>query len=298
MQTLVTGATGFIGRELIRRLEAPAALSRDPDSEAARALGIRVSPWEPTAGQPPQEAFDGIDTVFHLAGDPVAKGRWTAAKKDRIRTSRVEGTGHLVDALAALEKKPSCLVSASAVGYYGDRGEEILDEGSAPNGSFLAEVCQAWEHEALRAEEHGVRVVTIRTGIVLGQGGGALDSMLPPFRLGLGGRLGNGHQWMPWIHIEDITRLMIHAATQHDLRGALNGVSPNPVTNRDFTRTLARRLHRPALFPAPGPILRLALGEFASVLLESQRAIPTVAIQSDFKFQHPELDGALAAILK
>ncbi len=298
MKGLVTGATGFIGRELIKRLEAPLALTRTPESAAASGLGARMLAWEPTAGPPPPAAFDGVDTVFHLAGDPVAKGRWTAAKKSRIRSSRIEGTRHLVDALAALEKRPACLVSASAVGYYGDRADEILDENSSADGSFLSEVCQEWEREASRGEEYGIRVVTIRTGIVLGEGGGALEAMLPPFKLGFGGRLGSGHQWMPWIHIGDLVRLMLHSAVANDLRGPVNGVSPNPVTNRDFTRTLARTLHRPALFPAPGSILRLALGEFALVLLGSQRVIPTMATQSGFEFQFPELEGALVEILK
>ncbi len=298
MKALVTGATGFIGRELIKRLDAPAALTRNTGSAASRELGVRLSSWEPAAGPPSVAAFDGVDTVFHLAGDPVAKGRWTAVKKARIRSSRVDGTRHLIDALAAMEKRPACLVSSSAVGYYGDRGDEILDEKSSPDGSFLAEVCEAWEREALRGEEYGIRVVTLRTGIVLGVGGGALESMLPPFKLGVGGRLGNGEQWMPWIHIGDLVRLMLHAAVQKDLRGPLNGVSPNPVTNRDFTRTLASTLRRPALFPAPGPILRLALGEFAVVLLGSQRVVPTMATQSGFEFQHPDLEGALADILK
>ena len=298
MKALVTGATGFIGQELIKRLDAPVALTRNPDGAAARGLGVRTMAWEPAAGPPPVTAFEGVDTIFHLAGDPVAKGRWTRAKKSRIRSSRVDGTRHLVDALAAMEKRPSCLVSASAVGYYGDGGEEILDETSSADGSFLAEVCQAWEQEALRGEDHGIRVVTVRTGIVLGAGGGALDSMLPPFKLGLGGRLGNGRQWMPWIHITDLISLMLHAADHKDMRGAVNGVSPNPVTNRDFTAALAGTLRRPALFPAPGLILRLALGEFAVVLLASQRVVPTMATQSGFEFQYPKLEGALAEILE
>jgi uncharacterized protein (TIGR01777 family) len=298
MKALVTGATGFIGRELIKRLDAPVALTRNTKSGPALKLGVRMSAWDLAAGPPPLAAFDGVDSVFHLAGDPVAKGRWTGAKKSRIRSSRVEGTRHLVDALAAMEKRPTCLVSASAVGYYGDRGDEILDEKSGADGSFLAEVCQAWEREALRAEEYGIRVVTIRTGIVLGAGGGALEAMLPPFKFGLGGRLGNGQQWMPWIHIGDLVRLMLYSAVREEVRGGVNGVSPNPVTNREFTRILAGTLRRPALFPAPGPILRLALGEFAGVLLGSQRVIPTAATQAGFEFQYPDLDGALSEILK
>ncbi len=297
MKALVTGATGFIGGELLKRLDNPVGLTRNAESMARKRPGVPTWAWEPTEGPPPAQAFDGVTAVFHLAGDPVAKGRWTGTKKEEIRSSRIEGTRHLVDTLVAMEERPACLVSASAVGYYGDRGDEILDEKSSPDGSFLAEVCQAWEQEALRAEEHGIRVVTVRTGIVLGSGGGALQSMLLPFKLGLGGRLGSGRQWMPWIHIEDLVRLMLYAAVQTEIRGPVNGVSPNPVANRGFTRALAGVLRRPAFFPMPAAVLRIVLGEFATVLLASQRVIPNVAIQSGFTFEHPELTRALAQIL-
>ena len=211
----------------------------------------RVLAWDPLDGPPPAEAFDGVDVVFHLAGESVAEGRWTAAQKARIRESRVLGTRHLVEGISRAERRPRVLVSASAVGYYGDRGDEELTESSPPASDFLAEVCIAWEKEALAAEEAGVRVVTARTGIVLGAGGGALGKMLTPFKLGAGGPLGNGRQWMPWIHVDDLARLYLHAADTDAVRGPMNAVAPNPVTNSEFTKALGRAVHRPAFMPAP-----------------------------------------------
>jgi uncharacterized protein (TIGR01777 family) len=227
----------------------------------------------------------------------VAEGRWTAEKKRRIMDSRKIGTANLVQGLERLSERPAVLVSASAVGYYGDRGEETLDEQATPGDDFLAAVCIEWERAAQQAASLGMRVVNPRIGIVLGAGGGALAKMLLPFKLGLGGRLASGHQWMPWIHIDDLAALFLHAATHADLSGPMNAVAPNAVTNREFTRTLAAAVHRPALLPAPGPLLKLAVGEFAEVLLASQRVVPRVAEQSGFQFQHPELAEALRAIL-
>ena len=295
MKALVTGATGFVGSELLNRLEEAVVLSRNADRTRS-VLGVQAFDWVPVQGLPPQAAFDGVDTVFHLAGDPVAQGRWTSAKKARIRTSRVLGTRNLVDRLATLERRPKSLISASAVGFYGFRGDTLLDEDASPANSFLSDVCREWEQEAQRAEDLGIRVVSVRIGIVLGHGG-ALASMLPIFRLGVGGRLGNGRQWMPWIHVDDLIGLMLLAATDSRIQGAINGVAPNPVTNREFTRQLARSLHRPALFPAPALALRLALGEFASVLLSSQRVVPGVAASAGYTYKYPELDMALEAIL-
>ncbi len=253
--------------------------------------------WNPITEEPPPAAFDGVDAVFHLAGDPIAEGRWTAAKKQRIRESRVLGTRHLVDALGKLQRRPSVLVSASAVGCYGSRGDEMLDELSPPAQGFLADLCVAWEQEARRAAEFGIRVVCIRTGVVLGDGG-ALAKMLPPFRLGLGGPLGNGKQWMPWIHVDDLAALYLHAAENTACSGPMNGVSPNPVTNKEFTKRLASVLHRPAFLPAPYFALRLAFGQFAEVLFDSQRVLPKAAEACGFRFQHPDLTEALQSILK
>ena len=274
-------------------------LSRDV-SRGQRAVGQsagRVVGWDPQAGPPPTEAFEGVDVIFHLAGESVAEGRWTSAQKARIRESRVVGTQNLVAGIARAEPRPRVLVSASAVGYYGDRGEEELTEASAPGDDFLADVCVEWERAARVAEQHGVRVVLARTGIVLGQGG-ALAKMLTPFKLGAGGPLGNGRQWMPWIHVADLARLYLHAADTTSIQGPMNAVGPHPVRNSEFTKALGRALHRPAFMPAPYLGLRLVFGEFAKVLFASQRVIPQVAIDTGFHFEYPQIAAALAEILK
>ncbi len=298
MRALVTGATGFIGRSLLKRLEKPVVFSRNPE-RAKQTLGdVEAHPWEPQAGPPPPEAFRGIEVVFSLAGENVADGRWTSAKKHRIRESRVAGTRNLVAGLEKLSTRPGVLVSASAVGFYGSRGDELLDENSSPGNDFLAEVCKAWEAEANRARSLGVRVVMARIGIVLGKGGGVLAKMLTPFKLGLGGRLGSGRQWTPWVHIDDLVGLLLHAAQTRELSGPMNGVAPNPVTNRELTQTLARILHRPAIFPVPEFALRGMLGEFGEAILSSQRVAPRVAEKTGYRFRYPSLDEALRAILK
>jgi uncharacterized protein (TIGR01777 family) len=238
-----------------------------------------------------------VDVVFNLAGEPVAEGRWTADKKRRIRESRVLGTRNLVAGLAAVEKRPRVLVSASAVGYYGERGDEELVETSAAGRGFLAEVCAAWEREALAAADLGMRVVCVRIGIVLARGGGALAKMLTAFRLGAGGKLGDGRQWMPWIHLDDVAGILLHASQDVRIQGALNAVGPCPVTNADFTRALAKAVHRPAFLTVPKTALRLAFGEMGYILTESQRVLPQVAEQTGYAFKHPELDGALKAVL-
>jgi uncharacterized protein (TIGR01777 family) len=299
MKALVTGATGFVGPRLLRLLDAPVVLSRDPD-RARRAIGGlagRIVRWDPMEGPPPPEAFAGVDAVLHLAGESVAEGRWTRAQKARIRDSRVIGTRHLVQGIAQAERKPAVLVSASAVGFYGDRGDEELTESAPPAHDFLGEVCVEWEREALAAERSGVRVVTARTGIVLGAGGGALAKMLTPFKLGAGGPLGSGRQWMPWIHVADLARMYVHAAATPAIRGAMNATAPHPVRNSEFTKALGRQLHRPAFMPAPYIGLRIVFGEFAQVLFASQRVIPKVALDSGFTFQYPELAAALREIL-
>jgi uncharacterized protein (TIGR01777 family) len=300
MRALVTGATGFIGQRLLVKLQRPAVLSRDA-VQAARTLekfGASVFPWEPQSGPPPPVAFDGVDTVIHLAGDSVAEGRWTAAKKARIRDSRVIGTRNLVAGLRALNVKPGVLLSASAVGYYGSRGDEVLPESSPPGSDFLAEVCIGWEREAQAAREMGIRVVPVRVGIVLGEKGGALSKMLTPFQLGLGSPLGSGRQYMPWIHIDDLVEMFLFAADQPATSSPLNGVAPNPVTNREFTKVLGRVLGRPTFFPpVPGFVLRAMVGEFAAALLGSTRAVPQEALAAGFTFQFPELEPALRDLL-
>jgi len=237
--------------------------------------------------------FDGVDAVFHLAGESIFHGRWNTQKKERIRASRVENTRHLVDIISQAENKPKTLICSSAIGYYGSQGDEKLTEHSAPGNDFLAQVCMDWEKEALRAEDYGVRVVLIRTGVVLGADGGALAQMLTPFKLGVGGRLGSGRQYMSWIHIDDLIGTMLYARENTNLRGAVNAVAPNPVTNSEFTHTLAKALHRPAILPAPGFALKILLGEFANILLGSQRVVPEALQKAGYNYTYPGLKEAL-----
>jgi uncharacterized protein (TIGR01777 family) len=298
MKALLTGATGLIGRELLKHLDAPVVLTRAaPETRGKLGSNASAWSWQPETQLPPLEAFVGVDAVFHLAGEPVAEGRWSAEKKQRIRTSRVLGTRNLVSALSQLPVPPRVFVSASAVGYYGHRGDLELDEDSAPGEGFLAEVCQAWEAEACAAEQHGIRVVRARLGVVLAREGGALARMLPPFRMGVGGKLGDGSQWTPWVHVDDVVGLLLHAASDTSLQGPLNIVSPEPVTNAKLTRQLGRVLNRPALLSVPRLALRLAFGELSTVLLQSQRVLPRVAQASAYRFAYPQLGGALSACI-
>ncbi len=297
MRSLVIGGTGFVGRYLVARLDNPVVAGRSRARIRQQYSSLEARLWHPDRELEP-DFFAGVDTVFHLAGESVFHGRWTAAKKERIRSSRVDGTRRLVDAIAAAGKRPSTLICASAIGYYGSRGNELLTESSAAGDDFLARVCMSWEREAMRAEEFGVRVACIRTGVVLGRDGGALGQMLLPFRLGLGGRLGSGNQWMSWIHIEDLVGIMLHAAGHSHIHGAVNGVAPEPVTNRDFTQALATAVHRPAVLPVPACILRLAIGEFAAVLLASQRVAPEKICKVGYTFSFSRLAPTLGDLLK
>jgi uncharacterized protein (TIGR01777 family) len=298
MNVTVSGASGFIGRRLVEKLLAAGhsvhVLSRNP--RAAVPAGAAVSQWDPMVGAPPRASLEGADAVVHLAGEPVAQ-RWTEVAKARIRGSRVIGTGRLVDALAALERRPAALVCASAIGIYGDRGDETLTETSRPGSGFLAEVCVEWEKQAQRAATLGMRVASVRIGIVLAKHGGALAKMLPPFRGFAGGRMGSGRQWMSWIHLDDLAAL-IAWTLEHPVEGAVNGTAPNPVTNSEFTAALAGALHRPAIFPVPEFALRAIFGEMSQVLLASQRVQPEAALGSSFRFHFPELRPALEDVLK
>jgi hypothetical protein len=298
MNITISGASGFIGRRLLKSLAKAGhslhVLSRHAGTNLP--AGVRISTWDPLKGPPPAESLREADAIIHLAGEPVAQ-RWTAQAKRRIRESRVAGTRNLVEALVTLTQRPEALICAAAIGYYGSRGDEVLTESSAPGSGFLPEVCVAWEREAQAAEALGVRVVRVRMGLVLDAGGGALQRMLPPFRMGVGGRLGNGRQWMSWIHLEDLAALF-QFAVESQVRGPLNGVAPNPVTNSDFTRELARALGRPAVFPVPGFALRLLFGEMADVLLASQRVAPGAAEAAGFRFRHPQLAPALEGLLR
>jgi uncharacterized protein len=275
MNIAVTGASGFVGRALAGRL---------------REAGHTVHPVSTRS----TTVLDGSDAVVHLAGEPVGQ-RWTAAARARISESRIEGTRALVHAMR--ERPPQVLISASAVGYYGSRGDELLTESSAPGEGFLERVAVGWEREAQAAESLGVRVVRLRIGMALGNGGGALARMLLPFKLGVGGRIGSGKQWVSWIHLDDLTSLILFLLKESTVRGAFNAVSPHPVTNREFTRALASALHRPAILPVPPFALRLLFGEMAAVLLASQRAIPEAATRAGFTFQYPDVFAALAQIV-
>jgi hypothetical protein len=292
MKFLVTGATGFLGAPLLEAMTAAGhawtALSRDPRGRRG------FLAWPDHSHPPPAEAFSACDAVVHLAGEPVAQ-RWTSAVKQRIRSSRVDSTSALTEAFSRMPQPPKTLVCASAIGFYGDRADELLNEQSRPGTGFLPETCAAWEREASRAAVFGIRVVLLRIGIVLGPAGGALGKMLPPFKLGLGGPLGSGRQWMSWVHRDDLIRMILWAAAHPGLKGPVNAVAPEPVTNRDFTRALAAAVHRPAIFPVPEFSLRLLYGEMASVLLASARVVPEVANKQGFSWKLPSLGDALAS---
>ncbi|MEE2755599.1 MAG: TIGR01777 family oxidoreductase [Myxococcota bacterium] len=291
MNSLVTGATGLIGQALIKRLDDPVLMSRRPE---ALASGSRLK-WPVDAGTAAPDR--AVDVVFHLAGEPVAGRRWTQQRMDEIRNSRVDGTRQLVSWIANWPSAPKVLVCASAIGFYGDRGDEILVENSQPGSSFLAELCQDWEAEAAKAEALGVRVVFARIGIVLAKNGGALEKMLPPFKMGIGGPLGSGRQWMSWIHLDDVVGLLLHAA-HADISGPLNTVAPQPSTNADFSRVLAGHLSRPSVLRAPAFALRLALGKMSDIVLASQKVLPRVAEETGYVFQQPTLDGAIKSCLR
>lgn len=258
--------------------------------------GIKVFPWDPGKGEPPADSLKDTDAVIHLAGEPVAQ-RWSAEAKRRIRDSRVEGTRNLVQAMAKLRQPPSALICASAIGYYGSRGDEILTESAAAGTGFLPEVCVAWEKEAVAAEALGMRVARVRIGIVLDRRGGALKKMLPPFQMGVGGKIGSGQQWMSWIHLEDLVGI-VRFALENPVKGAVNGVAPYPVTNRDFTKALAAAVHRPAIFPVPALALKLLFGEMSEVLLASQRVQPAAAEAAGYRYRFPQLEGALGDLFK
>ena len=292
MRTIITGGTGLVGRALAQRLSEPVVLSRTRRSRMEGIPQASISQWQPMLAPPAREVLDGAEAIIQLAGESVASGRWSADKKRRIMRSRSVGTRNLVDAIAGLERKPRVLVSASAVGFYGDRKDEILTEESRHGSGFLADVCRAWEAEARRATEFGVKVVCVRIGIVLTRRGGALERMTAPFKMGAGGRIGDGKQYMPWIHLEDLSRLLVHVAERPGAE-TLNGVAPNPVTNATFTRALSQSVKRPALLPVPSALLRLAIGDMSQILLGSQRAVPRAALDSGFTFQFDTLEQAL-----
>lgn len=290
---LITGGTGFIGQLLCQKLTARGyaltVLSRQSSADV-RALCGRVTPLKSLSQLRDGEGFDG---VINLAGEGIAAKRWTEARKQALRDSRIALTRELVETLATLKRKPEVLVSGSAVGFYGAQGDNPVTEKTTPEDEFTHRLCRDWETAALGAEQQGVRVCLSRTGLVVGPQGGFLQRMVPPFKFGLGGRLGNGQHYMPWVHREDVVNGLIWMLETGSASGPYNMVSPEPVTNREFTRTLGRVLHRPTPFPAPPFALKLALGEMARLLLTGQRAQPERLQTEGFQFQFPQLQPAL-----
>lgn len=310
MKILITGAGGMVGRALATSLEvdghqvlrlrhgtgsgATAPRPGAPDGGPARAAAT----WDPAAGRLDPAILEGVDAVVHLAGESIAGGRWTPERKRSIRDSRVAGTSLMARTLSGMAVPPPLLLSASAIGWYGNRGADPLDESQPPGDDFLARVCREWEEATRPAADRGVRVVNLRFAMILSAAGGALPRLLPPFRLGLGGVLGNGAQYMSWISIEDVVGGIRHVLARADLAGPVNMTAPGPVTNREFTRTLARVLGRPAILPLPAFALRLAFGEMGeATLLSSCRARPACLLASGYRFRHPDLETALRALL-
>jgi uncharacterized protein len=298
MKILVTGSTGLVGRALVSELKlAGHTVCRLVRPETRKAAvrgseGFDVT-WNPATGEL-GEAAVGADAVVNLAGASIAEGRWTAERKKELRRSRVDSTRALVHALSKMAARPRVLVSASAVGFYGNRGDEILSEESSPGGGFLGELSKEWETEAVKGEALGIRVVRTRFGVILGRDGGGLPQMARPFRLGVGGRIGSGQQWMSWISLEDVVGILQLALENGTVRGAVNVVSPQPVRNQGFTAALAKALHRPALFPAPAFALRLMMGEMAdALLLSSQRVVPVQLEKLGYKFLDADLSTKL-----
>ena len=295
MKVLISGATGLIGSALISELETgghqTTRLTRSPRS------GGDIG-WNPDAGEIDVSRLEGHDAVVHLAGESRGEGRWTREKKRRSRESRTRGTRLLAETIAGLPVPPRVMVSASAVGYYGDRGAELLREDSGPGSDFLAEVCKAWEAAADPAREAGTRVIHPRNGVVLSTEGGALARILPVFKLGGGGSIGSGRQWWSWIAIDDVAGAIVHALTDDSVEGPVNLGSPNPLTNAEFTRVLGRVLNRPTIFPLPAPAARLMFGEVAdALLLASQRIEPAKLKETGYEFRYPELEGAFRHLL-
>jgi uncharacterized protein (TIGR01777 family) len=302
MKVLVTGASGLIGSalcdELLTRGDEVVALSRDPERSRSGRPGIVWHRWQPTLERPPAAAFEGVEGVVHLLGEPIDQ-RWTDAAKDRIMETRRTGTHNLVGAIVGLEQRPGVLVSQSAVGYYGDCGERPVDESSPPGGeSFDSEVTQAWERAAQEISSSGVRLAIVRTGQVLDPKGGMLSELLTPFKLGVGGPLAGGEQYLSWIHIADEIGILLWALDSPEVSGVVNATAPEPATNKEFSKALGRALGRPAVVPVPGFVLDLKFGsEFGKVLRGGQRVLPKRALELGYEFKHPQLDEALADLL-
>ncbi len=300
MRVTVTGATGLIGARLVAELTARGdevtVLSRDP-ARARAALGVDAAAWDPTTGPAPATALEGRDGVVHLAGENIAQ-RWSDESKRRIRASRVIGTGNLVAGLRAADPRPGVLVCASGISWYGPRGDEVVDESvPATHDDFLTELAVAWEAAADEAAELGLRVVKVRTGVALDGSGGALGKMLLPFRLGVGGPVAGGRQYMSWIHVDDVVGIYVAALDDARWSGPVNATAPEPVTNREFSRALGRALHRPAIAPVPGLAIKALYGEMGQIVTTGQRAVPARATELGYAFRHPDLDEALRSAL-
>lgn len=300
MKVAITGATGFVGSRLVEQLQAkgdqPLILTRNRDAGLKAFPNVEVVAYTPTESGDWQEAISGCDAVVHLAGEPIAESRWTAKQKQEIINSRQLGTQKIVEAIKKANPKPKVLVNASAIGFYGTSETASFDETSASGSDFLAEVCQKWEAEAQKVKDLDVRMVILRLGIVLGNGG-ALAKMIPPFKLFAGGPLGTGKQWFSWIHRDDLVNLIIEALTRSDLEGVLNATAPNPVRMSELCQTLGDVLSRPSWLPVPSFALEALLGEGAQIVLEGQQVLPKRAISSGFKYQYPTLKQALAEIV-
>jgi uncharacterized protein (TIGR01777 family) len=307
MNILMVGATGLVGTALVKTFTAEGhtvyrLMRAETAKRDAKQSGVFDLPWNPSSGEIGGSDGSGslqipVDAVINLAGAPVVGGRWTKDRKALLRSSRVDTTRGLVSAIAKMAKPPRVLISASAIGYYGDRGEELVTEKSAPGTDFLAELAKEWESEAAKAEEFGVRVVLLRFGIILAKQGGALPQMMLPFKYGLGGKLGSGRQWTSWIALQDVVAIIQAALRSDSWKGPVNLVAPQAVRNSDFTKSLAKVMHRPAIFAAPAFALRLAMGEMAETLLGGGRVAPQVLEQHGYRFLYADLDEALNAIL-
>lgn len=297
MRILLTGSHGLVGSALTRALIADGHEVR-PLVRFATGYGSHEIEWNPERYSIAMSRIEGFDALIHLAGESIAEGRWTDEKKKRIRESRVKGTRLLAESITTLKQPPRMFLCASAIGYYGNRADELLTEESAPGDDFLAGVCVEWEEATRAASEKGIRTANMRFGIILDTKGGALAKMLPPFRMGIGGKIGNGKQWMSWIALEDVVHAIQHALANETLIGPINYVAPNPVRNAEFTKALGKVLSRPTIFPIPAFGVRLAFGEMAdALLLSSQRVQPTILEASGFQFTYPTLANALTHIL-
>jgi len=293
----ITGGTGLVGTSLAAALQDVGYSTVSISRKTSKPAGGHIL-WDPSTGLKDPSQLESIDSIVHLAGENIAAGRWTAALKDRIRRSRIEGTRSLVKSLAAISRRPKTLISASAIGYYGDQGDNVLDENAESGHGFLAELCHDWEHEADAARDLGLRVVNVRIGVILSPKGGALAKMLLPFKLGVGGIIGSGKQYWSWIGLHDLVRIIMFCIGDDSINGPVNAVSPNAMTNYDFTKGVGRVLHRPTIFPMPAFAARLALGEMADeLLLSSARVTPKKLQAHGFKFDYPDLISCLTSEL-